>query len=63
VVDKLEADHARVSDLLVEVEAAAQALSRQGERTVRPRLVDALQNLAVAVLGGDRDGHGCCAHR
>ena len=50
VVDKLEADHARVSDLLDEVEAAAQALSHRDVGTVRPRLVDALQNLAGDLL-------------
>jgi hypothetical protein len=50
VVDKLEADHARVSDLLDEVEAAAQALSLRDEGSVRPRLVEALQSLAVDLL-------------
>lgn len=50
VVDKLEADHARVSDLLDEVETAAQALNRQDDNAVRQRLVDALQTLAVDLL-------------
>jgi HAMP domain-containing protein len=50
VVDKLEADHATVSDLLDEVEAAARALGRQDDTAVRQRLTDALQCLAVDLL-------------
>jgi hypothetical protein len=50
VVDRLEADHARVSDLLDEVEAAAQALRGKDDSAMRQRLVDALQNLTVELL-------------
>jgi Hemerythrin HHE cation binding domain len=50
VVDKLEADHRSVSDLLDEVEAAAAALD--GAETVdgRARVVDGLDALAVQLL-------------
>jgi Hemerythrin HHE cation binding domain len=50
VVDKLEADHTRVSDLLDEVEAAARALGGQGDASTRQRLVEALQRLAADLL-------------
>ena len=50
VVDKLEADHASVSDLLDEVEAAAQALRDQEDPALRDRLVTALRNLGTDLL-------------
>jgi len=50
VVDKLEADHAMVSDLLDEVAAAARALNRQDDTPTRQRLAGALQRLAVDLL-------------
>jgi hypothetical protein len=50
VVDKLEADHAAVSDLLDEVEAAARALSGREDPSIRERLVDALHSLATDLL-------------
>jgi hypothetical protein len=50
VVDKLEADHAAVSDLLDDVEAAARSLGGQDDPAVRQRLVDALQRLAADLL-------------
>jgi hypothetical protein len=49
VVDKLEADHANISVRLDEVEAAAQALGRDGADE-RERLVAALQTLATDLL-------------
>jgi hypothetical protein len=45
VVDRLEADHARVSDLLDAVEAAARALSETDEDGARPRVIETLQDL------------------
>jgi hypothetical protein len=62
VVDKLEADHAAVSDLLNDVESAARAFNGEDGAT-RQRLVDALQRLATdsarppAVRGGVDLGH------
>jgi len=50
VVDKLEADHAHVSDLLDEVGAASQELSQAGEPAVRERLVTALRTLSDDLL-------------
>ncbi len=50
VVDKLEADHATVSNLLDEVETTARALGRPDDTAVRQRLVDALQRLAADLL-------------
>jgi hypothetical protein len=50
VVDKLEADHAAVSDLLDEVEAAARALSGREDPSIRKRLVGALHSLATDLL-------------
>jgi hypothetical protein len=50
VVDKLEADHARVSDLLDDVSAAARELTAEESEGTRKRLVDALADLATALL-------------
>ena len=50
VVDKLEADHAHVSDLLDEVEAAAAQLGEAGEPATRARLVTALRTLSDDLL-------------
>jgi Hemerythrin HHE cation binding domain len=50
VVDKLEADHARVSDLLDEVSAAAAALAGREDAGVRKRLIVALAELADDLL-------------
>jgi hypothetical protein len=51
VVDKLEADHRVVSDLLDEVEASAAVLDQdEGEAEARRRLVVALETLADALL-------------
>jgi hypothetical protein len=50
VVDKLEADHAQVSDLLDEVTAAAGALAGQEEPVRRTRLIDALSGLSTVLL-------------
>ena len=49
VVDKLEADHRLVSDLLDEVEASAAALGEE-EDGDRRRLVDGLEALAESLL-------------
>lgn len=49
VVDKLEADHASVSDLLGEVETAARELS-DAEDAARERLTQALQQLSADLL-------------
>jgi hypothetical protein len=47
VVDKLEADHREVSDMLDEVQAAAKAATGSaGDRRSRRRLVDALERLS-----------------
>jgi Hemerythrin HHE cation binding domain len=50
VVDKLEADHRRVSDLLDGVEAAANKLGGPDDVTVRPLLVAALDELSRHLL-------------
>jgi hypothetical protein len=50
VVDKLEADHASVSDLLDEVDAAARDLDEQEDPAGRERLTRALQNLSTDLL-------------
>ncbi len=50
VVDKLEADHQAVSDLLDEVGAAASELGSQEQPAVRQRLTRALQNLSTDLL-------------
>jgi hypothetical protein len=50
IVDRLEADHARVSDLLDAIEAAARALTDTGADHARGRVVIALQELHVHLL-------------
>ena len=50
VVDRLEADHRRVSDLLDAVEAAANALSERGTADTRRELVDVLHVLGESLL-------------
>ena len=50
VVDRLEADHRRVSDLLDAVEAAANALSEGGTADTRRELVDVLHALGESLL-------------
>jgi hypothetical protein len=50
VVDKLEADHDRVSDLLDAVEAAASNLAEREHPGTRRRLVEALQALSTDLL-------------
>jgi hypothetical protein len=50
VVDKLEADHLAISDLLGEVGAAAGELGRQEDQAVRQRLTRALQDLSTDLL-------------
>jgi hypothetical protein len=50
VVDKLEADHAAVSGLLDDVDEAACQLGRDGDPTVRRRLVEALESLSADLL-------------
>jgi hypothetical protein len=50
VVDRLEADHARVSDLLDAVEAAARALTDTDGGDARRRVIDGLQDLHVHLL-------------
>jgi hemerythrin-like domain-containing protein len=50
VVDRLEADHARVSDLLGEVEAASRDLGEAGDPAARGRLVTALRTLSDDLL-------------
>jgi hypothetical protein len=50
VVDKLEADHATVSDLLDEVEAAARELNGKSEPAARDRLTQALRKLRTDLL-------------
>jgi hypothetical protein len=50
VVDKLESDHARVSDLLDDVSAAALELAGQEQAAVRQRLIGALQLLSTVLL-------------
>ena len=50
VVDKLEADHLRVSGLLDDVGAAARELSSGEDPAVRERLTQALQSLSADLL-------------
>jgi hypothetical protein len=50
VVDRLEADHLRVSDLLDVVEAAARALTETNGDAARRRVIDGLQELHVHLL-------------
>ena len=50
VVDKLEADHASVSDLLGEVETAARELSGTEDPAARTRLIEALHKLSADLL-------------
>lgn len=50
VVDRLEADHRKVSDILDEVEAAASALVQDDVPSGRTRLVDALTLLSEYLL-------------
>jgi hypothetical protein len=50
VVDRLEADHARVSDLLDAVEAAARALSDSDDGDARRRVIDGLRDLRGHLL-------------
>ena len=50
VVDRLEADHVRVSDLLDVVEAAARALTDTDADDARRHVIDGLQDLHVHLL-------------
>jgi hypothetical protein len=50
VVDKLEADHAEVADLLDQVSAAAADLAGREEPATRIRLIDALSGLSAVLL-------------
>jgi hypothetical protein len=50
VVDRLEADHLRISDHLDAVEAATRALGREDDAANRERLVAALDELADHLL-------------
>jgi hypothetical protein len=50
VVDKLESDHARVSDLLDDVSAAALELADREDAALRHRLIDALGALSAELL-------------
>ena len=50
MIDRLEADHRQVSDLLDEVEAGADALSQAEEAETRARLAGALDELATHLL-------------
>jgi hypothetical protein len=50
VIDKLESDHARVSDLLDDVEAASAELAAQEDPVTRQRLTQALQVLSDELL-------------
>jgi hypothetical protein len=50
VVDRLEADHERVSDLLDVVEAAARSLTETDADDARQRVIDGLQDLHVHLL-------------
>jgi hypothetical protein len=50
VIDKLEADHARVSDLLDDVQAAAEELAAREDPATRRRLTLALQILSDELL-------------
>jgi hypothetical protein len=50
VVDRLEADHARVSDLLDAIEAAARELTESGSSDARRRVSEGLHDLRVHLL-------------
>lgn len=50
VVDKLEADHRKVSEILDEVEAAARDLQSDDIPSSRDRVVDSLNLLAQHLL-------------
>ena len=50
VIDRLEADHARVSDLLDVVEAAARELTETNGGDARRRVIDGLRDLHVHLL-------------
>jgi hypothetical protein len=50
VVDRLESDHSRVSDLLDAVEATARALTDGDGGDARQRVIDSLQELHVHLL-------------
>jgi hemerythrin-like domain-containing protein len=50
VIDRLEADHRRVSDLLDEVEAAAKALADDESEPARDAVVAALRTLGEDLL-------------
>jgi hypothetical protein len=50
VVDRLESDHVRVSDLLDAVEDAARALTDTDGGDARQRVIDSLQELHVHLL-------------
>jgi hypothetical protein len=50
VVDRLEADHARVSDLLDAIEDAARALTETDGDAARRRVIDGLRDLHVHLL-------------
>jgi iron-sulfur cluster repair protein YtfE (RIC family) len=50
VVDRLEADHRKVSDLLDEVETAARTLAASDTDAARNRLVSGLENLGSHLL-------------
>lgn len=50
VVDRLETDHARVSDLLDVVETAARALTDTDADNARRRVIDGLRDLHVHLL-------------
>lgn len=51
VVDRLQADHARVSNLLDDIEAAARALTDTDRGDARQRVIDGLEALHVHLLG------------
>ena len=50
VVDKLEADHRTVSDLLDEIEEAAAALGEHDSEAARRRVADGLDALGAQLL-------------
>jgi hypothetical protein len=50
VVDRLEADHQRVSDLLDVVEAAARSLTATNGGAARQRVIDGLRELHIHLL-------------
>ncbi|MBA2692891.1 MAG: hemerythrin domain-containing protein [Rubrobacter sp.] len=50
VVDRLEADHRKVSDLLDEVEESARTLAASDEANARTRLASALEGLGAHLL-------------